>query len=159
MTVAPGGRNPMHGAPPRGVRSLVPGKAKLRACPPTCARWWFSCGRHEVKAASLAQIVANRKAPLPAVIVEELRCRERPAASVQPSWWRPIQAMLDNSGSKAITLQMVRTFAKTACQRIRLEGGGYRRDHLRAPSVSKRRMARFGSWIKGPADSGAYRKN
>jgi hypothetical protein len=27
---------------------------------------------------------------------------------------------------------MVRTFAKTARQRIRLEGGGYRRDHLRA---------------------------
>ncbi len=42
------------------------------------------------------------------------------------------QAMLDNSGSKAITTQMVRTFAKTARQRIRLEGGGYRRDHLRA---------------------------
>ena len=42
------------------------------------------------------------------------------------------QAMLDNSGSKAITPQMVRTFARTARQRIRLEGGGYRRDHLRA---------------------------
>ena len=42
------------------------------------------------------------------------------------------QAMLDSSGSKAITPQMVRTFAKTARQRIRLEGGGYRRDHLRA---------------------------
>jgi site-specific DNA recombinase len=42
------------------------------------------------------------------------------------------QAMLDTSGSKAITPQMVRTFAKTARQRIRLEGGGYRRDHLRA---------------------------
>ena len=42
------------------------------------------------------------------------------------------QAMLDNSGSKAITPQMVRTFAKTARKRIRLEGGGYRRDHLRA---------------------------
>ncbi len=42
------------------------------------------------------------------------------------------QAMLDSSGSKAITPQMVRTFAKTARKRIRLEGGGYRRDHLRA---------------------------
>jgi site-specific DNA recombinase len=42
------------------------------------------------------------------------------------------QAMLDNSRAKAITPQMVRTFAKTARQRIRLEGGGYRRDHLRA---------------------------
>jgi hypothetical protein len=40
--------------------------------------------------------------------------------------------MLDNSGSKAVTPDMVRTFAKTARQRIRPEGGGYRRDHLRA---------------------------
>jgi hypothetical protein len=40
--------------------------------------------------------------------------------------------MLDNSGYQAITPQMVRTFAKTARQRIRLEGGGYRRDHLRS---------------------------
>ncbi len=42
------------------------------------------------------------------------------------------QAMLENSGSKAVTLQMVRTFAETARRHIRLEGGGYRRDHLRA---------------------------
>ena len=42
------------------------------------------------------------------------------------------QAMLYNSGSKAVTPQMVRAFAKTARQRIRLDGGGYRRDHLRA---------------------------
>ena len=42
------------------------------------------------------------------------------------------QAMLDNTSSKAITPQMIRSFAKTARQRIRLEGGGYRRDHLRA---------------------------
>lgn len=42
------------------------------------------------------------------------------------------QTMLDNSGAKAITPQMVRTFAKTARQRIGLEGGGYRREHLRA---------------------------
>ena len=40
--------------------------------------------------------------------------------------------MLENSGSKAVTPQMVRTFAETARQNIRLEGGGYRRDHLRA---------------------------
>jgi site-specific DNA recombinase len=46
------------------------------------------------------------------------------------------QAMLDNSGSKAITPQVVRAFAKTARQRIRLEGGGYRRDHLRALAQS-----------------------
>ena len=42
------------------------------------------------------------------------------------------QAMLYNSGSKAVSPQMVRAFAKTARQRIRLDGGGYRRDHLRA---------------------------
>jgi hypothetical protein len=42
------------------------------------------------------------------------------------------QAMLENSGSKAVTRQMVRTFAETARRHIRLEGGGYRRDHLRA---------------------------
>ena len=42
------------------------------------------------------------------------------------------QAMLENSGSKAVTPQMVRNFAETARRHIRLEGGGYRRDHLRA---------------------------
>ena len=42
------------------------------------------------------------------------------------------QAMLDSSGARAVTPQMVRAFASTARQRIRLEGGGYRRDHLRA---------------------------
>ena len=42
------------------------------------------------------------------------------------------QAMLENSGRKAVTPQMVRTLAETARRHIRLEGGGYRRDHLRA---------------------------
>ncbi len=42
------------------------------------------------------------------------------------------QAMLQTSGSKAVTPQMLSKFARTARQRIRLEGGGYRRDHLRA---------------------------
>ena len=42
------------------------------------------------------------------------------------------QAMLENSGGKAVTPQMVRTLAETARRHIRLEGGGYRRDHLRA---------------------------
>ncbi|WP_018631400.1 recombinase family protein [Neomegalonema perideroedes] len=42
------------------------------------------------------------------------------------------QAMLQNSGQKAVTTQMLRKFAATARDRIRLEGGGYRRDHLRA---------------------------
>jgi site-specific DNA recombinase len=42
------------------------------------------------------------------------------------------QAMLENSRNNAVTPQMVRTFAETARRHIRLEGGGYRRDHLRA---------------------------
>jgi site-specific DNA recombinase len=42
------------------------------------------------------------------------------------------RAMLQNSGQKAVTAQMLRKFARTARQRIRLDGGGYRRDHLRA---------------------------
>jgi hypothetical protein len=42
------------------------------------------------------------------------------------------QAMLEHSGSQAVTPQMLSKFARTARQPIRLEGGGYRRDHLRA---------------------------
>ncbi len=42
------------------------------------------------------------------------------------------QAMLQHSGSQAVTPQMLSKFAQTARQRIRFEGGGYRRDHLRA---------------------------
>ena len=42
------------------------------------------------------------------------------------------QAMLQNSGQRAVTPEMLRKFATTARQRIRLESGGYRRDHLRA---------------------------
>lgn len=42
------------------------------------------------------------------------------------------QAMLQNSGQKAVTPQMLKKFATTARKRIRLDGGGYRRDHLRA---------------------------
>ena len=41
-------------------------------------------------------------------------------------------AMLESAGQKAITAPMLRKFAQTARQRIRLDGGGYRRDHLRA---------------------------
>ncbi len=42
------------------------------------------------------------------------------------------QAMLQNSGSQAVTPEMLSKFARTARRRIRLDGGGYRRDHLRA---------------------------
>jgi hypothetical protein len=40
-------------------------------------------------------------------------------------------AMLASSGQQAITPQMVQKFAKTARERIRIDGGGYRRDHSR----------------------------
>jgi hypothetical protein len=33
---------------------------------------------------------------------------------------------------KAVTPQMLRKFAAATCERIRLESGGYRRDHLSA---------------------------
>jgi site-specific DNA recombinase len=42
------------------------------------------------------------------------------------------QAVLQNSGQQAVTPQMLAKFAQTARERIRLQGGGYRRDHLRA---------------------------
>ena len=41
-------------------------------------------------------------------------------------------AMLESSGQQAITPQMVRKFARTARERMQIDGGGYRRDHLRA---------------------------
>jgi len=41
-------------------------------------------------------------------------------------------ALLVSSTQQAITPTMLREFASTARRRIRLEGGGYRRDHLRA---------------------------
>jgi site-specific DNA recombinase len=41
-------------------------------------------------------------------------------------------AMLKASTQQAITPTMVRKFARTARERMRLQGGGYRRDHLRA---------------------------
>lgn len=42
------------------------------------------------------------------------------------------QAMLESSGNQAVTPATVRRFADVARQRIRIDGGGYRRDHLRA---------------------------
>ncbi len=64
------------------------------------------------------------------------------------------QAMLQNSGSKAVTPEMLSKFARTARQRIRLEGGGYRRDTCaRWPSASKSPKARFASWDRSPGCS------
>lgn len=41
-------------------------------------------------------------------------------------------AMSEWSAHQTITLQMVQKFARTARERIRIEGGGHRRDHIRA---------------------------
>lgn len=41
-------------------------------------------------------------------------------------------AMLESSGSMAVTPTALRKFATTARRRLRQDGGGYRRDHLRA---------------------------
>jgi site-specific DNA recombinase len=41
-------------------------------------------------------------------------------------------ALLETVSQKSITPQMLRNFASTARDRMRLPGGGYRRDHLRA---------------------------
>ncbi|HEV7959740.1 MAG TPA: hypothetical protein VGP01_01825, partial [Rhizomicrobium sp.] len=46
--------------------------------------------------------------------------------------WTVTDDWPETSGHQAITPQMVQRFAKTARQRIRIDGGGYRRDHLRA---------------------------
>ncbi|MBN9232949.1 recombinase family protein [Terribium terrae] len=43
-----------------------------------------------------------------------------------------IQATLDSAGNQAITPDMIETFSSAARAGLRLEGGGYRRDHLRA---------------------------
>jgi len=42
------------------------------------------------------------------------------------------RAMLEHSGSQAITPQMLTRFSQTARNRMRLPGGGFRRDHRRA---------------------------
>ena len=42
------------------------------------------------------------------------------------------QAPLDGAAQQPVTATMLRKFAATARQRVRIEGGGYRRDHLRA---------------------------
>ena len=42
------------------------------------------------------------------------------------------QATLDSAAQQPVTTTVLRKFAATARQRMRIEGGGYRRDHLRA---------------------------
>ena len=61
------------------------------------------------------------------------------------------QAMLDSSAHQAITPQMVARFAATARKRMRLDGGGYRRDHLRA-FAQRVEVAEREVFIKGSKD-------
>jgi site-specific DNA recombinase len=42
------------------------------------------------------------------------------------------QTMLESSGQQAITPRMIPKFARAAREHMRIDGGGYRRDHLRA---------------------------
>ena len=42
------------------------------------------------------------------------------------------QATLDSAGGESISLDMIDDFSRTARESLRLESGGYRRDHLRA---------------------------
>jgi site-specific DNA recombinase len=42
------------------------------------------------------------------------------------------QVALDSAGNQAVSPDMLKTFARRARERIRLDNGGYRRDHLRA---------------------------
>jgi site-specific DNA recombinase len=52
--------------------------------------------------------------------------------SAIPPWPMPSEGVTDVLSWQAITPQMVRKFASTARARMRIAGGGYRRDHLRA---------------------------
>jgi len=63
------------------------------------------------------------------------------------------QAMLQNSGSQAVTPEMLSKLAHTARQRIRLDGGGYRRDHLRAFAQRVEVAEGEGSWDRSPGCS------
>ena len=59
------------------------------------------------------------------------------------------QAMAESAGEQAITPAMVQKFATTARERIRISGGGYRREHLRALAqrveVAKKEVRIMGS--------------
>lgn len=61
------------------------------------------------------------------------------------------QAMLDSSTQQAITPQMVQRFAATARKRMRIDGGGYRRDQLRA-FAQRVEVAERQVFIKGSKD-------
>jgi chromosome segregation ATPase len=72
--------------------------------------------------------VADLDAPGQKERIADLKAiREQTSADAERA-----QAALDHAGDQAVHPDMVRTFARAARQRIRLDSGGYRRDHLRA---------------------------
>ncbi|OKO68107.1 hypothetical protein AC630_39355 [Bradyrhizobium sp. AS23.2] len=56
----------------------------------------------------------------------------REVAGVIQGWSVSWQLALESSGNQAVSSDMIRAFAHKARERIRLENGGYRRDHLHA---------------------------
>jgi site-specific DNA recombinase len=57
------------------------------------------------------------------------------------------RAILDSAAQQPITTTVLRKFAATARKRMRIEGGGYRCDHLRALAQRSRSpTARSASW-------------
>ena len=67
------------------------------------------------------------------------------------------QLALDSSGDQGISPDMLKEFARKARDRIRLEGGGYRRDHLRAGAACRgcrRRGSHHGIEVEIVANAG-----
>src|SRR3546814_18758304 len=52
-------------------------------------------------------------------------------------------ALLVSSAQQAITPTMLRKFASTARRRLRLEGGGYRRDHQIGRASCRERVCQY----------------
>jgi hypothetical protein len=86
----------------------------------------------------------NRSAPQPALRRDRIRRRsagrrgtERPVANLKAirdqatADAERIRMTLDGSGDRAVTPEMIDALSETTRKSLRIEGGGYRRDHLR----------------------------
>ena len=66
----------------------------------------------------------------------------------------PVTA-LNHAGNQAVSPDMVKTFAREARQRMRLENGDYRREHLRALAqrveVTDKEVRTMGNEVRTPA--------
>ena len=68
------------------------------------------------------------------------------------------QATLESSGNQAVTPATVRRFADVARQRLRLDGGGYRRITCApSPSASRSQRPKFASWDRKESYSARLR--